>query len=113
MDFCWQGLRSVEVEVRNGQDSTRGPEIGSVDRAVTELFDVSCLFCVSFFFLPINDFYDIRTLGSLFFSQLSSTFPQFPHQNNDSVLTCTYQDKIEEMEKRLAQAGKDKSEVVP
>lgn len=36
------------------------------------------------------------------------------HVRNFHIKTMiVYQDKIEEMEKRLAQAGKDKSEVVP
>lgn len=43
--------------------------------------------CFSFFFLPINDFFDVPGPWAVcFFSQLSSTFPQFPHQN---ILTRT------------------------
>ena len=106
MDFCWQGLRSVEVEVRNGQDSTRGPEIGSVDRAVTELFDFFMVVFPSFFF-QLMIFMMYQDLRQFFFSAT------FKYISAISTSKHTYQDKIEEMEKRLAQAGKDKSEVVP
>ena len=63
--------------------------------------------CFSFFFLPINDFFDVPGPWAVFF------FATFKYISAISTSKHTYQDKIEEMEKRLAQAGKDKSEVVP